>query len=131
LREAAILYLADTFESNYTTLLLSHLHDPSKETQVAIARFLERCGRLEHVPVLEGQMEQAVGAGLRRQIQRAINQIKRRHTEQTDKLFHNETPAIRKPSPPAERKRWGVLQWTLIALIGCYLVMQAAWFLGS
>jgi hypothetical protein len=72
-----------------------------------------------------------VGAGLRRQIQRAINQIKRRHTEQTDKLFHNETPAISKPSPPAEKKRWGVLQWTLLALIGCYLVMQAVWLLKA
>lgn len=129
LHEAALLYLADTFEPNYTDLLLSHLHDPSKETQVAIARFLERCGRLEHVPVLEGQMEQAVGAGLRRQIQRAINQIKRRHTEQTDKLIHHGTPTLRKLPPPAKKPRWGVLQWTLLAVLGCYLVFQAVLFL--
>ncbi len=129
LREAALLYLADTFDPSYTNLLLPYLHDPSKETQLAIARFLERRGRLEHVPELEGQMEQAVGAGLRRQIQRAINQIKRRHTEQTDKLFHNETPALRKPIPPPEKQRWGVLQWTLLILIGGYLALQAFFLL--
>ncbi len=126
LREAALLYLADTFDPSYTNLLLPHLHNPSKETQVAIARYLERCGRLEHVPVLEGQMDQAVGAGLRRQIQRAINQIKRRHTEQTEKLCHYETPPLRKPPQTTQKRRWGLLRWALITLIGCYLVVQVA-----
>jgi len=126
LREAALLYLADTFDPSYTNLLLPHLHNPLKETQVAIARYLERCGRLEHVPVLEGQMDQAVGAGLRRQIQRAINQIKRRHTEQTEKLFHYETPPLRKPPQTIQKRRWGLLRWALITLIGCYLVVQVA-----
>ncbi len=131
LREAALLYLADTFDPSYTSLLLSHLQNPSKETQVAIARYLERCGRLEHVPLLEGQMEQAVGAGLRRQIQRAINQIKRRHTEQTDKLFHNETPAPRKVQQMDRKHPWRWLQGTLIALVGCYLAVKLVLFLAG
>ena len=53
---------------------------------MAALRYLEKRGNLNHLPLLDARMELATGAGLRRQIQRTINQIKRRHTEQADNL---------------------------------------------
>lgn len=90
-RCAALRYLASTFDRAYMDLLLANINHPSREVQSSVARYLERRGGPIHLPLLEGQMEIAEGAGIRRQLQRAINQIKRRHTEQTERLATQST----------------------------------------
>jgi tetratricopeptide (TPR) repeat protein len=129
LREATLLYLAETFEADYTEVLVKYLNAPSREIQLAVARFLERCGKLEHLPLLEGQMEISIGPALRRQLQRAINQIKRRHTEQTDKLIHRDIHTIRKEKGATRpgffgARSLGVLQWIFGGLVVSYLVFR-------
>ena len=95
-QEAALLYAASTYRREYMDLIVANLDHPSKEVQIAAARYLEKRGTLSNLSLLDSRMEIAEGASLRRQIQRAINQIKRRHTEQTDKLT---------ASPPGPSRR--------------------------
>lgn len=122
LKEAAINYMAETFEPRFLTFLMGQLQHPSRDVQMVLARFLERTGQLDHLSILECQMETASGAGLRRQIQRAINQIKRRQTEETDKLIHKNLDTLRKTSLVEKKEGWGVLQWVFVALVGTYLL---------
>lgn len=128
LREAALLYLAETFESRYLELLSPNLSHPSTEIQLAVARYLERRGRFEHLRLLEARMEVAEGAGPRRQIQRAINQIKRRHTEQTDKMIHKEAQPMRALVAKQEEKRLGILRWVALGLLLVYVSIRSFLF---
>ncbi|MCA9417087.1 MAG: tetratricopeptide repeat protein, partial [Candidatus Omnitrophica bacterium] len=73
-REATLLYVASTYDRAYMDLLLANINNPSREVRSAVARYLERRGGPIHLPILEGQMEIAEGAGMRRQLQRAIIQ---------------------------------------------------------
>ncbi|MBV6482343.1 MAG: tetratricopeptide repeat protein [Candidatus Omnitrophica bacterium] len=123
LKEAAFQYMAETFEPRFLNFLLGQMHHSSRDVQLAVARYLERSGQLEHLSVLECQMETASGAGLRRQIQRAINQIKRRHTEETDKLIHKNLETLRRTSLSEKKEGWGTLQWIFITLVGAYLLI--------
>lgn len=125
-QEAALFYLCETFDRKYLDRLLPHLGHPSREVQLGVARFLERCGNLDHLGLLESQMDSAVGNALRRQIQRSINQIKRRHTEQTDSLIHKSQPPHRlvAPRPVAPKSNW--IEWTLVSLTASYLLFRLA-----
>lgn len=124
LEQAALRYTAETYQPEWTDLMLASLNHPSKEVQLAAARFLERRGSLSHVSFLDHQMEIAEGASLRRQLQRAINQIKRRHTEQ------NDTMAAAPVTSPRPRK--GVdgdsflrgLCWFAVGFAAVYLAIR-------
>jgi tetratricopeptide (TPR) repeat protein len=124
IREAALLYLAETFEPEYLALLVENLKHPARDVQMAVARYLERCGHLEHLPALEAHMEISVGAALRRQIQRAINQIKRRHTEQTDKLIHKECQPVRSAAIGSKKADKNLIEWSIAGLVGVYLLFR-------
>ncbi|MCA9442982.1 MAG: HEAT repeat domain-containing protein, partial [Candidatus Omnitrophica bacterium] len=124
-REATLLYVASTYDRAYMDLLLANINNPSREVRSAVARYLERRGGPIHLPILEGQMEIAEGAGMRRQLQRAINQIKRRHTEQTERMATQSSQPRKQPTVKSRYDWIEIFQWVGGSIAVGYLVYRA------
>jgi hypothetical protein len=127
-QEAALLYAAGTFQRDYLDLMVASIDHPSKEIQVGVYRYLERRGNLTHLPLLDAEMDKAVGASLRRQIQRTINQIKRRHTDQTDLLTAAPVRSIPVTAPRKNNGFGKVVAWSAVSLAAIYLTIRLMLF---
>ena len=123
-QEAALIYAASTYRRGYMDLVVANIEHPSKEVQVAAARYLEKRGTLSNLSLLDSRMEVAEGASLRRQLQRAINQIKRRHTEQTDKLTASPPSPPRESSTPGKGMLATSALWIGIAAAAIYAAIK-------
>ncbi len=125
-REATLRYVASTYDRAFMDLLVANINHPSREVQSSVARYLERRGGPIHLPLLEGQMEIAEGAGIRRQLQRAINQIKRRHTEQTERMATHTTKPRNSTTIQSKRDWLNLFQWVGGSVVLAYLLYRVA-----